>query len=257
MSRASKPLVCLLRALETDDLYARALGEAGYEVLAQPVLEFTLVNQEALHEKLHRPEDYDGLIVTSPRAVEALAGFIEESSPTTASWQKKAAFAVGPKTASALRTLGFEPQGEAAGSAHKLANVVIRHPFEKPLLFVCGNRHRHELPNLLRRAQVAFEVCIVYETRSRTDMASLTKTTPDWLVFFSPSGVEAVDRVLGMNRATIRCAAIGPTTAAALEAAGWTVDAVAATPTPDALVAAVQEFGRGRGGEFRTFFDTV
>jgi uroporphyrinogen-III synthase len=61
---------------------------------------------------------------------------------------------------------------------------------------------------------------------------------PDWLVFFSPSGVEAV-RKNGVDAGGYRLAAIGDTTAAAIDDAGYTAAAVADAPEPEAVVAAI------------------
>eukprot|EP00038_Savillea_parva_P017573 m.228699 g.228699 ORF g.228699 m.228699 type:complete len:367 (+) comp38348_c0_seq1:264-1364(+) len=64
-----------------------------------------------------------------------------------------------------------------------------------------------------------------------------------WLAFFSPSGVAAVAPALKACEPHVRhclcMAALGATTASALRDAGLSVDAVAPTPTPDALIDAI------------------
>ncbi|WP_243663896.1 uroporphyrinogen-III synthase, partial [Rhodothermus marinus] len=78
----------------------------------------------------------------------------------------------------------------------------------------------------------------LYDTRP--SVPELPAEAPDWVVFFSPSGLEAARR-LPIAREQVRVAAIGPTTAAALQQEGWEVAAVARTPTPEGLLAALQE----------------
>ncbi len=239
MSVPPRPVVCLLRTLEADDPYERALTEAGFTVVAQPVLQFTAVNQQALLVKLKRPDDYAGLLVTSPRAVQILAVCLDPE--IGRAWKTKPAFVVGPRTAALLRDLGFRPQGEAAGDARTLAPLLTSQLWENPLLFPCGNRRRDVLPEALRAARVPFEECIVYETHLRRSLDLSTFAAADWLVFFSPSGVEAMQQAQGIDHAAVRHAALGPTTAEALEVAGWTVDAVADAPTPEALARALRQ----------------
>lgn len=73
----------------------------------------------------------------------------------------------------------------------------------------------------------------------------------DWVVFTSPRAVAAVrDRVAaapGEPGARPRLAAVGESTAAALEEAGWSVDVVPGPQTGDALVAALLDAGMGPG----------
>ena len=68
-----------------------------------------------LAEHLAEPERYGGLILTSPRAADALAG------QDFTAWQDKSVFVVGPATAARARGLGLRLKGEAAGSAEALA----------------------------------------------------------------------------------------------------------------------------------------
>ena len=241
--------VVLLRSARDEDPYEAAFREAGYSVCCQPVLAFEQVNEQALVQRLSQAARYAGLVVTSPRAVAALEEALGSSSGQGAAWQDKPAFAVGPRTAEALEALGFAPQGQESGSAQELAAFIARRSFEEPLLFLCGNRRRDVLPNRLREADIPLEEQCVYETRLRTDLDLTTPAVPDWLVFFSPSGIEAARQAGAMQDArlaAVRLAAIGPTTARALREAGWGAAAVAEQPAPDALVEAIR--GRGETG---------
>ena len=238
--------VVLLRSARDDDPYEAAFREAGYSVCCQPVLAFAQVNEQALAQRLNRAAHYAGLVVTSPRAVGALEEALDAKSGQGAAWQDKPAFAVGPRTAEALAALGFAPQGQESGSAQELAAFIARQTFKEPLLFLCGNRRRDVLPNRLREAGIPFEEQRVYETHLRTDLDLTTPAVPDWLVFFSPSGIKAVRQAGAMQDAqlaAVRLAAIGPTTAQALREAGWGAAAVAGRPATDALVEAIREHG--------------
>lgn len=244
MADRTAPTVVLLRSASgPDDPYRHALAAAGFRAVCIPVLSFRFPHQEALRERLAQPERYSGLIVTSPRAVRAMAEVGLEGPGQTA-WSGKRAYAVGPKTADALRELGFVPTGEEAGSAAALASVIAKK--KTPYLFLCGNRRRDELPSALQKAGTPFEELVVYETHLRSGIDFPTAEPDDWLVFFSPSGIEAVTRHAGAPARHYRLAAIGPTTAEALRARERTVEAVAERPSPEGLVAALQ--GKVAGG---------
>jgi len=232
---AHRPTVLLLRSPREPDPYVAALESAGFTAQCVPVLRFEFVGRDALAERIQRPEDYAGLILTSPRAVEALRDF------DLAAWRDHPTFVVGPRTAGEATKLGLRPVGAESGSADDLADVIIAHSFEQPLLFVCGDRRRDTLPDRLCAADVTFEEVVVYRTLGDADELADTveRMQPEWLVFFSPSGVETAEVLAGPSWNRIRKAAIGPTTAEALRAAGLPPAAVADAPTPEALAAAL------------------
>ena len=237
--RQERPVVCLLRQADPDDAYVRALEASGFQVFAVPVLRFVFVHEGALRDALKTPEDYAGLILTSPRAAEALRR-ARDAGADLGPWRSKPAYVVGPKTGAESAALDLHPEGAASGSAQALADVIVERSPPRPLLFLCGNRRRDDLPDRLGKADVPYCEIVVYETHPVTRIDFSSHPTPDWLVFYSPSGLEAVQHAKGLDWNRVRIAALGPTTAAALDAAGRTVDAVAQAPTPEALAAALR-----------------
>jgi uroporphyrinogen-III synthase len=170
----------------------------------------------------------------------ALQRIFDDEGTTHAGWEGTTAYAVGPKTADELRALSFEVEGEEAGTAEALAADIVADAPEKPLLFLCGNRRRDALPDRLTAEGVAFEEVVAYETHPRTDLSLPPPGDDTWLAFFSPSGLEAAQRAeVDGSLADYHCAALGPTTAEALEQAGLTPAAVAPAPSPDGLVDAI------------------
>lgn len=231
--------VCLFREPEEHDPYEAALSAAGFQVYAIPVLSFRLIDQEGLIAALERADTYGGLILTSPRAVQALAESLKWLPGNVVLWHTKPVFAVGMRTASDLRLIGFRPEGEESGTGAQLARYIIRQEIDRPLLFLCGNLRREELPDKLRAAGVPFEELCVYETLPAATIDLSGHPLPDWVVFFSPSGVEAVRRKHGIDWHSVRLAAIGQTTAEAIRQDGLEVEAVAAEPTPESLLQAI------------------
>lgn len=236
----SKQTVLLLRSADEPDPYEAALAQAGFAARSTEVLKFEQIHLDKLRQALEHPKSYDGLIFTSPRAVEALAEAMPWLPAENVLWHSKSIFAVGPRTAEELRAVGFEPEGEEGGSAEMLTEYITSRTFQNPLLFLCGDRRRDDLPDRLQTAGIAYEEICVYRTFPESGIEFDEEDQPDWIVLFSPSGLDALDSSTGLDLTSVRIAAIGPTTAAAAETRGWKVDAVAEKPSPASLAAAIR-----------------
>lgn len=229
----------LLRSADEPDPYVGAFRDVGLDAVCVPVLSFSFPQDETLIEHLQDQNRYAGLIATSPRAARALQRVFEEDEALQAPWKDAPVYVVGPKTGERFRSLGFDVRGEQTGEADALASLITDADPRRPLLFLSGNRRRDTLPNALQNSGVPYDEIVVYETHTRTDLSLPKPSEATWLAFFSPSGLEAVRQSDRVPLDTYRCAAIGPTTAAALRERGLTVHAVAETPSPDGLVEAV------------------
>ena len=227
--------VVLFRAPRADDSYARHLNAAGFEPVHRPILEYRPKNQLALQDALRHPDDYSGLVITSERGAERVLA--------TDSWQpwvRKPLYALGPRTRSILEQSGFGPLGPIAQTGRDLADAIrTLHRDARPLLFPCSSSRRDELPDALKSASIPLFELPVYDTIGAIPSEIEHEDPPEWAVFFSPSGVEAACEFIASSWTMVRRAAIGPTTAAALEAAGIPANAVADSPDPEALVRAI------------------
>lgn len=241
MTEVAPPNVILLRSPDDPDPYVAALGEVGLRGVCRPVLRFVFPADEALRDRLQNRGQYGGLVATSPRAAHALRRIFDPDGTIHKKWETAPAYVVGPKTADQFRDLSFDVRGEKTGSADVLVRLLRDESPSTPLLFLAGNRRRDTVPDGLRAADIAFEEETVYETQPRTDLTLPPADGDTWLVFFSPSGLEALQRsgVGGLD--DYRIAAIGPTTAAELQAVECTVDAVAEMPSPQHLAQAIAE----------------
>ncbi|MEM6784234.1 MAG: uroporphyrinogen-III synthase [Bacteroidota bacterium] len=238
-----RPRVVLLRAPDPEppDRYVHALQARGIRAVCAPVLRFDFINGERLGEALRAYSDYAAWIFTSPRAAEAVARVRPDFGPRAGVVR---AYVVGDATARAAAALGFEPIGLESGDASTLAARILQlhDPNDDRLLcFVCGHRRRDVLPNQLRAAGLALHEIVAYTTS--TTAPQVDPADFDAAVWFSPSAVEAVfshtEATPDASWNSLRHAAIGPTTAAALDDAGCRVDAVATAPNPVALARAL------------------
>ncbi|SPO47213.1 related to HEM4 - Uroporphyrinogen III synthase [Moesziomyces antarcticus] len=187
--------------------------EIEYCVTSFPILSHRFVHQQEFVDRLlhgSRSDDskpaapYRGMIVTSQRAVEAyisagvkaqdmLRSNNKTSSSSPTQWNRVPFFAVGPATASALRSVPLAPWlrprlvmgGEATGTGDALARYVVRHfstpaildeksdtpPSSQPLplLYLVGDKNASTIPDLLSQASpphgpIPHEELQVYET---------------------------------------------------------------------------------------------
>uniref|UniRef100_UPI00358F4D8A uroporphyrinogen-III synthase n=1 Tax=Myxine glutinosa TaxID=7769 RepID=UPI00358F4D8A len=259
-SAATTRVLLLKEARETDnrpDPYLSEFSTVGMEATVVPALEFSFINLESLRTKVmmnvYTPDKFASIVFTSPRAVQAVKQSLQKHPVANelSGWASQAVFAVGDATAMAVRELGLHPMGQDSGSADKLADVII----EKfvgctlPILFPCGTLRRQELPNKLQQHGISVDSLVVYETKRHSELDTnlesyfLQQGVPDIVVFFSPSGVRFALKVLrslaGENFEWIKFAAIGDTTATALDSAGSPACFKASRPTPRALLVAI------------------
>jgi uroporphyrinogen-III synthase len=141
---------------------------------------------------------------------------------------------VGPATKAKAVEMGFvNILGAESGSALALVDHIVK---EKPdrLLLLTGDKNRDDLPLALIEAGIQFDQVQVYATNPnpnlQTELSQLNN--PDWMVFFSPSGFDAVNVHL---KDFPKIACIGKTTALHITSLGYNVTAVAENPEPASL----------------------
>ncbi|KAJ3090065.1 hypothetical protein HK102_004775 [Quaeritorhiza haematococci] len=266
MMHTKRKRILFLREAQENDKYESIFREHGYECSFVPVLESVSCNVDLLCRILSTDHDhYRGLIATSRRAILTLSEALHEAdhgmspehrSQFDALWTKKPLYVVGEATAKAATELGFMPVGADSGIADVLGQKIISDYMGLPpeegrrkLLFVAGDKRRDVLPNILTASGVPFTEVNGYETRPSSSFEhdlkhafdSTEESHPDWMVFFSPSGVDVVFDVFQSRSwwGKVRCASIGPTTSDHLNRLQINVDAQATKPNPVELLAAV------------------
>nr|XP_019597751.1 PREDICTED: uroporphyrinogen-III synthase isoform X1 [Rhinolophus sinicus]XP_019597752.1 PREDICTED: uroporphyrinogen-III synthase isoform X1 [Rhinolophus sinicus] len=254
--------VLLLKDAKEDgsgqDPYIRELGLCGLEATLIPVLSFEFLSLPSFSEKLSHPEDYGGLIFTSPRAVEAVELCLQEDNKTEVwkkslkeKWNAKLVYVVGNATASLVNKIGLDTEGESCGNAEKLAEYICsRESPALPLLFPCGTLKGEILPKMLKDKGIPMESLIVYQKiphpgiQVNLNSYYSQQGVPASITFFSPSGLtyslKHIQELSGDSIHQIKFVAIGPTTARALAAQGLPVSCTATSPTPHALAAGIR-----------------
>lgn len=227
------PFFFLTRVDPVDDALALQAAGMGFTVIRESLLTTEPgVDAPRLADHLLGMTEGTGLAWTSRRAGEALAEVLPALRARLAGIPL---YAVGEESASPVRRAGLVPRvpPEPLGAA-ELARFIASRASEDRLrrvVFLHGNRALPDLPDGLRELGIPVEFLEVYRTRFLApDFGGLEEALRSGAIvlvaFFSPSGVEAFERLLrGDSGARFREHAIvisrGHTTTQALHQRGY------------------------------------
>ncbi len=157
-----------------------------------------------------------------------------------AAWDR-AVFAVGEKTAEALKELNFVVMNPYKQSAEGLASLIEKQfETDKPVvLHWCGNRRRDQLGDQLKKAGFEYIDMEVYQTE--LNAIPWPEREPDAILFYSPSGVEAFRQSGGFKRPLPELFAIGSTTGEALSLESGKNVHIPSKPSTEALLELTSE----------------
>ena len=192
-----RPVVIVTRAEDANGRLSAALRDADCRVLNWPVIETAdYETTPGVSITLDRLDDFDWLVITSPRAATALVRAVTpgRSLPRLA--------LVGQESERRLKAAGLTLRVDArAPSARKLAEVLVDAARgEGSALFLAGNLAPDTVPEALRSAGIDCVRLNCYVTRLTTldpvrCRGQLNGELPDAVSFASPSAV------LGFNQA--------------------------------------------------------
>jgi uroporphyrinogen III methyltransferase/synthase len=230
--------------------WQRALEAVGaIPVLVPTIRTAPRRDATALASVLDALADYDWLVTASANALRELGAAARER-----------VACVGEASAEAARALGLVPEPALGGDAERLlAWLLDRGDWRgKRVLLPRAERAGQALPAGLRSAGARVDELSLYRTEAAPFdgaalVAELRAGRLDALAFASPSAARHFAAgVGGEGVAAARASAIvaiGPVTAEALRAAGLEPSVIAATPSADGLVAALEAYFSGRTQE--------
>lgn len=107
------------------DKYQSLLKSVNFEVRQIKTLDFKFKNLDELRDKLDKSTDFSGLILSSPRCVQAVQMTIANSN-CIKEWKAKSNFVVGEAThKAAVAKLGLNCLGKDTGNAGNLSKVIL------------------------------------------------------------------------------------------------------------------------------------
>jgi uroporphyrinogen-III synthase len=269
MTDKGKKCVILFKKLDTDtiDQYNELFTKhQDYIPHFIPVLSHKLDNIDSISKiLLDGPCKFNALILTSQRSVQAMSEAYQlihkDMTPSIqAQWNNLPLYIVGPHTAEIL--LGspfFHNNTKAHWTIAPRAAELIEHIIQdqqqgqKPLLFLAGDKRRDLIPAKLKEASIDFNEIQSYVTCVHPDLSDALKQLqkmPDWVVYFSPSGLKFLQDTPTYKSlaASVACkctkiAAIGPTTADYItDTLDLISDVVAEKPEAQHLINAIIQF---------------
>jgi uroporphyrinogen-III synthase len=197
-------LLLLTRDDPKDDRMALEADRDGQEVVRLELLGTEPGrDRDRFASWLEVPQVDASVAWTSRRAAQALLGLL--TPPRRAGLHHLALFAVGKESASPLSNEGFPvdyvpEHPDATRLAEKIVAESEQRGFRK-VAFLHGDRALPDLPRVLREAGLEVEPFELYRIRFLSpDVSAVTRALDQGrqilAVFFSPSGVEALERLL-------------------------------------------------------------
>jgi uroporphyrinogen-III synthase len=214
---------------------AARLRAAGHDPVLAPVLVIAATGTAW-------PAPLDALVLTSAQAALAM--------PDTAAddWRNVPAFAVGERTAQAVRERGFSRVTSAGSDAAALATLMVATlPPGASVLYAAGHDRKPVLEQALAAAGLALTVVEVYAARPAPGwdpaiFARLQGGTLDAALHYSARSAalaRSQAETAGVSQAflDLRHHCVSDDAAAPLVAAGATIVAIASHPDEDSLLA--------------------
>jgi uroporphyrinogen-III synthase len=230
---------------------ADMLRAEGVTVREAPLLSFgPPADWGPVDRAIFRLPEFRAVAFTSPRAAEVFTSRLSLHRVNPPVGQE--AWATGAATAAALREL-FDPVRTPsslvtidAGAGAMLATAMVAARVGSPVLYVCGDTRRDDVPAVLRAAGVSVEEIICYRSMlAEPDEIRRAAVGADVVLVASPKVVTLLARVSPKDERPA-LVAIGPTTAAAARAAGWAPAAVARRPTVEAVSERIRSLVKSR-----------
>jgi uroporphyrinogen-III synthase len=241
--RLSGRRVLVTRAAEDAAAWAERLAALGAEPVILPCIRTELLDDAATRARLASAlRDADWLCVTSARGAEAVATLAGPLAPALR------VAAVGAATADAVRaTLGRRPFVARGGSSRALgAELLVELPARGAaparIVIATAEGGRADAERVLARAGAIVNRIDVYRTvpasRNPTPI-DLTGEGIGDVLLASPSALQGLLNQASVSAET-RIFTLGPTTSAAVVAAGLVVSGEATRPDLDSLVEAMK-----------------
>jgi len=178
----------------------------GFKVDIIPFIQINAIKTKKIQQQIDDVLNKQAIIIfTSNNAVNAVTEYLQHHKPN---WN---IYSIGNTTKALIEKFFGKASILATGDdGTALANNIItqQNP-PREVYFFCGNKRRHELPDLLKQNNITVQEIEVYTT---TILAHSIEKSYDAVLFFSPSAVQGFFTNNSIDDKTVLFA-IGNTTA--------------------------------------------
>lgn len=237
--------VLLTRPAAQSETLVNLLRDFGASVRLLPCIEIVPVDEnDSQLREIIQAAPFDWILFTSGNAAETFHDKLTRYHLALPESVRIAA--IGSSTARTAESCGFFVHftAEARNAAVFAERFLQTHTSARHVLYPASALAQARMQTILAESGVTVTRIDIYTSQpvvTRAQVLAGLKNKPDFIVFFSPSAVDAfMTQATQSNRldpAVTRCVAIGQTTAAALQARGVARPLIAAEPTNAAVAA--------------------
>jgi uroporphyrinogen III methyltransferase/synthase len=249
--------IVVTRAAERAEAFVDRLERLGADAIAAPTIELAAASSpEALDGALAALDSFDWVVFTSAHGVDVLFARLQAAGGDARRLGRTRLAAIGSATADALARRGLRADlVPKAFRGEELGEALAPHVAGRRVLLPRAEGAREALPRALAQAGAEVVDIATYRAELVKDLPErlrrlLATDALDAITFTSPSTVRGFHALLdGGVRATgrARIACIGPVTAQAARALGWSVDVEAREYTTEGLASALIDYFTARG----------
>lgn len=242
MRKVKRPVRILVTRPQPDAAtFAAALEARGHDTFIEPMMTIEALPPADAPLEL---ASVQALLFTSANGVRIFSARADERALPV--------FAVGDATARTARRCGFSDVASAGGDVQALAALVRRRlrPDGGPLLHPAARKQAGDLKATLEAAGFTLRRCVLYQAVARPRfsdalLAAVRDGRIDAVSFFSPRTADAFARLAftaGLSEAlrSVRAVCLSRAVADRIAYLPWDGVVVAAQPTEDALLAALE-----------------
>jgi uroporphyrinogen III methyltransferase / synthase len=240
--------IAILRDPERAEPLRAALTEAGFEIVVRPVTQVEYLPPGPAEDWRAWTRAADWVLFTSLNGVQGFARGLGGDRALAEVLAGRRVAVLGATSAQRLEAVGVRPAivQERGTSADLVWPLLAAMPTPMIVLYPCAEKTLPTLPEAIRAGGHDLRLVACYRTAPwASERAPFDWQELDAAVVAAPSAVEALREEPALP-SSLGFFAIGPTTGAALRAAGLTVLGIAESPKVESMVALLKEWARGR-----------
>jgi uroporphyrinogen-III synthase len=254
LATAEKPkiknlLISQAKPADANSAYHQLAEKYKLKLEFRPFIEIQPVAYKEFRKQKISILEFTAIIFTSRNAVDTFFAICKEAKIEMPAEMKY--FCVSEQTANYLQKYIVIRKRKifvGAKTPADLNEYFLKHKTEK-YLYPSSDIRKSDVADFLTKHNIEFKEGTIYNTVS-ADLSTLDPKAFDIITFFSPSGVDALNKSFPeFAQNDIRIAAFGPTTAQAVKDAGYRLDIEAPMPNAPSMAGAIELYLKAQSGK--------